>query len=141
MPTFKQTQTIKRPVDEVFNTVTDIANFPKWNPTVPDAKKISQGETGEGTKFEMKVAGFGWVPQTLREFNRNKQVMIVPEMKMMGGGHRFIFTAQGNETRIDHELVMEPRGFFKLMTPMIKMMGKKNLAGTTEALQKYLEKK
>jgi uncharacterized protein YndB with AHSA1/START domain len=141
MPTFKQTQIIKKPINEVFRTVTDIANFPKWNPTVTEAKKISTGETGEGSRFEMKISGFGWVPQTLHEFNTNKQVMLVPEMKMMGGGHRFIFSSQGNDTRIEHELIMEPRGFFKLMTPMIKMMGKKNLAGTTEALQKYLEKK
>jgi ribosome-associated toxin RatA of RatAB toxin-antitoxin module len=139
MPIFKYTQVINHAVDEVFNTVIDIANFPKWNPTVTEAKKISKGETGEGSKFEMKIKGFGWVPQTLAEFSKNKRVVIVPQMKMMNGGHRFIFTQQGNNTRIDHELIMNPVGLFILMTPMLKMTGKKNLHDTANALQKYLE--
>ncbi len=60
---------------------------------------------------------------------------------MMGGGHRFVFTTQDNETRIDQELIMQPKGIFILMTPMMKMMGSKNLKGTTDSLQKYLESK
>ncbi len=82
MPTFKLTQVINKPVDEVFKTVIDIADFPKWNPTVTEARKISEGETREGSKFEMKIRGFGWVSQTLTEFNKNRQVMIVPNIKM-----------------------------------------------------------
>ena len=141
MPTFKLTQVIKKPVEEVFNTVIDVANFPKWNPVHPSARKISQGETGEGTEFEIEVKGFGKVPQTLREFSKNKQVMIASNMKMLGGGHRFIFTAQGNETRIEHELIMDPKGIFKLMIPIMKMMGGKNLKKAADSLQKYLETK
>src|SRR5882724_9314593 len=87
----KKTQVIKRPVDVVFNTVIAIENFPKWNPTTAVTRKISTGETGEGTEFEMQVRGFGMVKQTLEEFDRNKQVKIVPHIKMLGGGHRFIF--------------------------------------------------
>ncbi len=78
--------------------------------------------------------------QELREFRLNKQVRLVPNMKMVAGGHRFILTAEGNKTRIDHELEMMPKGVFKIFSPLMGMMGKKNLRDLAKALQRYLER-
>jgi len=129
-------------VEKVFQTIIEIENFPKWNPTTPVTKKISAGEAKEGSEFEMKVRGFGMVKQTLEEFDRDKQVKIVPHIKMLGGGHRFIFkNLGGNETQIDHEMIMIPKGIFKLFSPMMKKMGEKNVTALADALQKYLENK
>ena len=140
MAVVKHTQVINKPVDVVFQTVVDVANFPNWNPTTPSARKLSNGEIGEGTRFELEIRGFGKVQQELQEFARNKRVRIVPSMKFLSGGHRFLFTAQGSSTRIDHELEMTPKGFLKIFGPFIGMMGKKNLRGTANALQRYLER-
>ena len=140
MAVVKRTQVINKPVDVVFQTVVDVASFPNWNPTTPSARKLSNGEIGEGTRFELEIRGFGKVPQELREFERNKRVRIVPSMKFLSGGHRFLFTAQGDRTRIDHELEMTPKGFFKIFSPFMGMMGAKNLRDTADALQRYLER-
>ena len=103
MAVVKRTQVINKPVDVVFQTVVDVANFPNWNPkTNPSARKLSNGEIGNGTRFELEIRGFGKVPQELREFERNKLVRIVPSMKFQSGGHRFFFTAKGAATRLDH---------------------------------------
>jgi hypothetical protein len=123
----------------VFQTVVDVTNFPKWNPTTPSARKLSTGEIGDGTRFELEIRGFGKVEQELREFERNKRVRLVPSFKLLSGGHRFIFTAEGTRTRIDHELEMMPHGVFKVFTPFMGMMGRKNLRDTANALQDYLE--
>jgi uncharacterized protein YndB with AHSA1/START domain len=141
MAVVKLTQVINKPVDVVFQTVVDVANFPNWNPTTPSARKLSNGEIGNGTRFELEIKGFGKVQQELREFDRNKQVRIVPDFKLVGGGHRFVFTAEGTKTRIDHELEMTPKGFFRIFSPMMGMMGSKNLRGTANALQAYLERR
>lgn len=58
---------------------------------------------------------------------------------MMTGGHLFTFTQNGDLTRVDHELVMTPRGVWKLMTPLMGFMGKRNLRRTADALQRHLE--
>jgi uncharacterized protein YndB with AHSA1/START domain len=141
MALVKHTQVINRPVEEVFQTVVDVTNFPKWNPTTPSARKLSTGEIGDGTRFELEIRGFGKVEQELREFERNKRVRLVPSFKLLSGGHRFIFTAEGTRTRIDHELEMMPHGVFKVFTPFMGMMGRKNLRDTANALQDYLERK
>ena len=140
MAVVKRTQVINKPVDVVFQTVVDVANFPNWNPTTPSARKLSNGEIGNGTRFELEIRGLGKVPQELREFERNKRVRLVPSMKFMSGGHRFLFTAQGDRTRIDHELEMTPKGLFKIFSPFMGMMGAKNLRDTATALQRYLER-
>ena len=140
MAVVKRTQVINKPVDVVFQTVVDVANFPKWNPTTPSARKLTTGEIGEGTQFELEIRGFGKVQQELREFERNKRVRIVPSMRFLSGGHRFLFTAQGSSTRIDHELEMTPKGFFKIFSPFMGMMGARNLRDLANALQRYLER-
>src|SRR5215472_12472040 len=136
----KLTQVIDRPVGEVFSTIIDVANFPLWNPSTPNARKLTAGETREGSQFELEIKGLGKVLQELREFRPNKQVRLVSDTKMVAGGHRFILTAEGNQTRIDHELEMNPKGVFKILTPLIGMMGKKSLRDLANSLQRYLER-
>ena len=140
MAVIKRIQVIDKPVEQVFETVVNVANFPKWNPTTPSARKLSPGEIGEGSRFEVEIRGFGKVPQELREFEKNKRVRLVPSMRFLSGGHRFLFTAQGAATRIDHELEMTPKGFFKIFSPFLGMIGAKNLRDTANALQRYLER-
>jgi uncharacterized protein YndB with AHSA1/START domain len=137
--TIKRSQVIRRPVETVFATVTDGGNFARWNPTIRSSRRLDDGPIGEGTKFEWDLRGFGRVVQELQEFQPNRQVRIVPHHKSLRGGHRFRFTAEGDATRVDHELEMIPKGAFKLLTPMIGLVGRKNLRETATALQKHLE--
>ncbi len=141
MAILTRTQIIKAPVGEVFGTVVDGGNFAGWNPTIRSSRRLNDGEIGEGTRFEWDLRGFGKVVQELREFDRNKQVRIVPHIKMLSGGHRFRFTPQDDATRIDHELEMTPKGPFRLFAPIMGMIGRKNLRDTANALQVHLEKR
>jgi uncharacterized protein YndB with AHSA1/START domain len=133
-------QVIRRPVEDVFEAVIHVERFPEWNPRNPSARRLSGGEIAEGSRFELEVKGFGKVPQTLEEFERNGRVRIVPRFKMLEGGHRFVFTAQGGQTRIDHELEMRPKGVFRLMAPMMWLVGRRNLQETARNLQRHLER-
>ena len=134
-----RTQSIKAPVEMVFNTVVDGGNFASWNPTIRSSRRLDEGEIGDGATFEWDLRGFGKVVQELKEFERNRRVRIVPHMTRLEGGHRFRFTAQGDATRVDHELEMNPKGAFKLFTPLMGMMGRRNLRDTANALQVHVE--
>ncbi len=139
MPVITATQIIERPVDDVFATVADAANFHQWNPTITSARKLSEGEAGLGSLFEWTLRGFGTVVQEFGEFERNERIRIVPRIKGLQGGHRFTFTRQGDATRVDHELVMRPVGWSRLLGPLLGMIGRRNLRDTTRALQTYVE--
>jgi uncharacterized protein YndB with AHSA1/START domain len=133
-----RTQIINAPVEMVFNTVVDGGNFASWNPTIRSSRRLDEGEIGEGATFEWDLRGFGKVVQELKEFEWNRRVRIVPHMTRLEGGQRFRFTAQGDATRVDHELEMNPKGAFKLFTPLMGMTGRRNLRDTN-ALQVHLE--
>ena len=139
MPTLTLSQIIDRPVAEVFDAIADVDNLAKWNPTIKGSRKLSEGPVGNGTRFEMTIQGFGNVPQTLEEFERNKRARYVPHFRALAGGHRFLLTPQGSRTQVDHELEMTPQGWFRIFTPFMGMMGRRNLSATADALKRYVE--
>ena len=89
MTIIARTQVIKAPVEKVFRTVVDGGDFAAWNPTIRSSRRLDNGEIGNGTRFEWDLRGFGKVVQELWDFEWNKQVRIVPHIKMLAGGHRF----------------------------------------------------
>lgn len=139
MAILRLTQMIKRPVSDVFETLIDAGNFAAWNPTIKSSRQLTPGEIRDGTRFVWELRGFGKVPQELREFELNRRLRIVPDIKSMTGGHRFTLTDLGGATRVEHELEMTPKGLFKLMAPVMTSTGRRNLRATATALQKQLE--
>src|SRR5262245_42924539 len=139
MPILRLSQTIDRPPAEVFLAIADVANLAKWNPTITGSRKVSDGPARSGTQFEMNVRGFGNVPQTLEEFQQDKRARYVPHFKAMTGGHRFLLTPVGSKTQVDHELEMVPHGWYRLFSPFMGMMGRRNLRATADALNGHVE--
>jgi Polyketide cyclase / dehydrase and lipid transport len=132
------TQEIDRPVEDVFGVVIHAGDYAAWNPTITESRQLTPDPIGEGTRFEWKLRGFGNVEQELQGFDPNRRVRIVPHHRSLAGGHRFTFTDLGGRTRIDHELEMAPKGIFKVASPFMTTVGKKNLQATANALDARL---
>ena len=139
MPTARLSQTIGRPATDVFATIADLTTFPEWNPTTVSATKLTDGPPGLGSRFELAVRGFGKQQIELTEFEEGKRVCLTPHSSMFSGGHTFTLTEENGQTRVDHELTMNAKGVWVLMTPLMGMMSRRNLKKTSEALQRHLE--
>jgi hypothetical protein len=140
MALITSTQFIKRPVDEVFAVVADGASWADWNPTVRASRRLNAGPIGNGARFEWELRGVGKVVQEFQEFEPNTRVRFVTHVKQMKGGHLFRFSTQGEQTRIDHEVEVRPTGVFLLFAPMMRLIGRKDLRDTSNALQAHLER-
>ena len=140
LPTLRLTQVIARPAHDVFRVIVDAGAFASWNPTIASSRQVSAGDPGPGSEFEWELLGFGAVRQRLDEYETDRRVRIVPEMRSMSGGHRFTLTSLGDETRVDHELEMTPRAAYVLMAPMLWFTGRRNLRATAEALRRRVER-
>jgi hypothetical protein len=140
MALITRTQFIKKPVDEVFAVVADGASWADWNPTVRASRRLDAGPIGNGARFEWELRGVGKVVQEFQEFEPNTRVRFVTHVKTMKGGHLFRFSTQGEQTRIDHEVEIRPKGVFLLFAPMMGLVGRKDLRDTANALQAHLER-
>ncbi len=140
MATIRRQQTIAAPIAVVFATISNLETFQEWNPTIKTARKLSDGPIGEGAEFEFQIRGIGRTVQRLEDFVPNERVRLVPQNGPITGGHLFVLSSRGDSTLVDHELVMNPKGPFKLLSPLMAKMGEKNLHDTAEALQTYLER-
>jgi hypothetical protein len=140
MALITRTQFIKKPVEEVFAVVADGASWADWNPTVRASRRLDAGPIGNGARFEWELRGVGKVVQEFHEFEPNTRVRFLTHVKTMKGGHLFRFSTQGEQTRIDHELEIRPKGVFLLFAPMMGLIGRKDLRDTANALQAHLER-
>jgi len=140
MAVVTRSQIIRARVERVFETIVDGANFAAWNPTVRASRRLDSGDVGDGTRFEWDLRGFGKVIQELQEFSRPERVRIVPHVRALEGGHRFLLAEHGDSTRVDHELEMRPKGAFRLFTPVMGIIGRRNLRDTANALQAHFER-
>src|SRR5215471_9294079 len=139
MAVIARTQVINKPVEEVFDLLADAGSYAKWNPTIQSSRWVDDPPHGNGARFEWGLRGLGKVVQELGEFEPPVQVRIVTDLKPAKGGHRFRLTANGDATRIDHELEITPRGIFRLLGPLLVKNGRKNLRDTANAISTHFE--
>jgi hypothetical protein len=134
-----RTQVINKPVKEVFDLLADAGSYAKWNATIRSSRWLDGQPHGNGARFEWGLRGLGMVVQELGEFEPPVQLRIVTDLKPVKGGHRFRLTANGDATRIDHELEITPNGIFRLFAPMLIMNGRKNVRDTANAINSHFE--
>ena len=59
MPRFQRQTVIERPVEEVFDFVTDARNEPLYNPRILSVEKKTSGPIGRGTRFVLLSKAMG----------------------------------------------------------------------------------
>ena len=134
MPTTTLSQTIEAPADEVFAVVSDVAAYADWNPTITGSRLLSDGEVANGTRLEFVIKRMGTQEMAVTNFEAGRSIRFEQRSGMMEGGHRFTLSEEGGGTRVDHELMMRPKGLFRLMSPLMSMMAKRNLRKIADAL-------
>ena len=135
MPTIRLSQTIEAPAGEVFAVVSDLAAYEQWDPMITSSRLLSEGDVANGTRFEFAMKRMGTQEMEVTNFEAGRSIRLEARSKMMGGGHRFTLSEEGGRTRLDHELVMQPSGMFRLMSPLMGMMAKRSLRQSADALE------
>jgi len=133
---------INRPIDEVFDFVADERNEPKYNPQMTLAEMVGQGPIGVGTKFHVTTMGVGRAADMTieyTEFDRPRRLGSATHMPNMDIDGTLVFEAQGQSTRMKWLWNIEPRGFFKLLGPIVRRMGERQEMAIWTGLKKVME--
>jgi uncharacterized membrane protein len=133
---------INRPIDEVFDFVADERNEPKYNPQMTSAEMVTQEPIGVGSKFHVMTTGVGRAADMTieyTEFNRPRRLGSVTHIPQMDISGTLLFEPQGQNTKMKWLWNIEPRGFYKLLGPIVRRMGERQELAIWTGLKKVME--
>jgi len=119
---------IERSVEDVFDFVADERNEPQYNPQMTHADKVTDGPIGVGTKFHSVMTGIGRAADMtieFTEFDRPRRIAETTHMSNMDIKGVLTFESVPGATRMRWLWDLEPRGFYKMLGPLIRRIGER----------------
>jgi len=132
MPRFQREIVINRPVEEVFDFVTDARNEPRYNPAILSAEKMTSGPIGRGTHFVLRSKAMGRptaVEYEITAYERPRRMTsrTIRGLPFMDVESAEIFEPVDGGTRMRWVWEVKPRGAAgRLITPVLaRMLGRR----------------
>ena len=133
---------IGQPVDVVFDYVADQSNEPQYNPRMVRAEKITPGPVGKGTHFRSAVASMGRTAEMLIECTGYDRPMLFASTTTMAQAdisYLLMFESAAAGTRMRWSGQVRPKGFFRLLGPVISWLGTRQERRIWASLKQHLE--
>ena len=129
---FQQETTIERPVEEVFDFVTDARNEPRYNPRILNVEKKTAGPISRGTRFVLVSKAMGRplaVEYEITAYERPRRMIsrTIRGLPLMSVESTETFEPANGGTRMRWVWEVKPRGTVgKLTTPVLaRMLGRR----------------
>ena len=129
---FQQETTIERPVEEVFDFVTDARNEPRYNPRILNVEKKTAGPISRGTRFVLVSKAMGRplaVEYEITAYERPRRMIsrTIRGLPLMSVESTETFEPANGGTRMRWVWEVKPRGTAgKLTTPVLaRMLGRR----------------
>jgi Polyketide cyclase / dehydrase and lipid transport len=133
---------IGRPVEEVFDFVADERNEPRYNAQMRRAEKISDGPIGLGTQYRAEVVSGRQVVPMVIEFTgyeRPRMLASMTRMSSMDIRYTLTFEPDSEGTRMRWVGDVEPKGFLRLIAPLVAWTGRRQELRIWTGLKRLLE--
>ena len=131
---------IDRPIEEVFEYLTNLDNAPEWSVEVVDVRHdgpLQVGATGQDVRMMGKKQVT--MPWTVTEFTPpHRMVLDYTEPFPINAAFLFASTPSGG-TRVTCNTEMKPTGRWKLMSPLMAREGAKTDRTQFEKVKRILE--
>jgi len=125
MITIQSAEFINRPTEEVFSFISDKENLPLWASGILSAKQTSEGPKAVGTTFLIVARAPGQTVETkytYTTYEKNKTFAGMGTTKPMVFNDNYQFEPRDNGTYVKMRLEISPRGFLKLLQPVMRLM-------------------
>ena len=134
---------VRRPIDEVFEYVSDLTHSAEWQSGLLEVQRTTAGSLGIGTKYTLVRQFMGRRMEASNEF-----IEFVPNSKVafkttsgpipLEASYLFESTSEG--TRLTSIVEMQAEGFVKLAEPIIAAGLKREMEAAFAKLKDLLER-
>jgi hypothetical protein len=139
---YKTSVTISRPVDQVFEYVTQIENSSQWGDAVVDAWQETDGPIGLGTIVTERVKMgpvFSELSWEITAFETNRLCVFEGVSELGSSRTSYIFEAVEDGTRLIVEVSTQLTGIYRYIKLVIQFTHKRNRKASLEAIKKIIE--
>lgn len=133
---------IERPVEAVFDFVADERNEPKYNARMTGARMVSPEPIGVGSRFQAVMTGPGGPAELMIEFTSFERPHCLSSRTHLSNMEiegRLIFEPIPEGTRMRWVWDLQPRGFLRVLGPVVRRVGDRQERETWTALKRVLE--
>jgi dehydrogenase/reductase SDR family protein 12 len=134
---------INKPLEEVFNYVSDVANFPKWLAHTLEVRKDTSGPPQQSDRFTVAIKSVGRrfeTPYERTAYEPNRRYTD----RAVGGPipnqqWEYTFEEVAGGTRLTRAVEAKGGGFLKLLEPLQKRTAERQLRKDLQTLKDLLE--
>jgi uncharacterized membrane protein len=133
---------IARPVPEVFAYVADHENLPAWTVGVKTSRRLTGGRPASGARYRVVGRLLGRSVESSYEitgFEPGRGFEGTMTSPMFGFCEQYRFESDGDATRVSMTATVEPRGVFRLLTPIMTAGVRRQVRADHHRLKTLLE--
>lgn len=134
---------IVRPVGEVFAFVADHENLPAWTVGVKQAERLTEGPPADGSRYRVVGRLLGRSIESsyqVTAFDPGHGFAGTMTSPVFGFSERYRFESTGDATRVSMTATVEPRGSFRLLTPIMTAGVRRQVKADHRRLKAVLER-
>lgn len=124
MPMLREELIVDRPLQEVWEFISDFANSEAWDPGVASARKVTEGDVRVGTCYALQVVFNGKeMPMTyeVTEYEPTRRVVLHGDGSPITAVDDIRFTATPDGgTKIDYVADLRLKGVLKIAAPLLR---------------------
>jgi hypothetical protein len=131
---------IAAPVALVFDTAADSRNEPSYNPAMHDVELLTPLPIGPGTRFLARMGRSDMEMEVeLTEVDRPHRLGSRTASAMMTTTGALSFEEQGDGTLLRWDWEVRPRGWWRVLGPLVGPLGRRMERRTWSGLKRLLE--
>lgn len=133
---------IRRPVEAVFDFVADERNEPRYNTRMIAAELLTPEPIGVGARFHARMMSRRRPVDMLiaiTVYERPRRLGSRTELTAMQIEGMLTFEPLPEGTRLKWAWNVQPRGWLRLLSPLVTLLGRRQEAAIWGALKRYLE--
>jgi uncharacterized protein YndB with AHSA1/START domain len=139
-------EVIARPIEQVFERATDLAHYAEWMPhtgVFRNCSNISERPVRLGTTY-LDQGRMGSFRGEVSDFERPSRVVYQETLRWFGAlvvvvRIEYKFSPDPQGTAVHHVAESELHGIFRLMRPMVAVIGRGERRRTVAAMKRSLE--